>query len=1229
LKPYLIFTNTKMPDSMKYFSLLLSFLLVCVSGCSNTSDQVPFPHDETEFTQPVTKPFKFSEPTTIKWKTVRADSIKPPTIKKFSLDKIPSKPFNIGNAKPLPKPLTEKPFDWNSLPDTVFNINDLPADTLKNRTIKLLPPKVVKAGSPMYAQGLPRGFLDATSIGLPGTARDFLKDPSGALWIGTSKGLCRYDGGFLEIYSLEQGLPFIDITSLFRDNKNRIWVGIQTGDTYVIDEKAGTIELLEDIFPANQGSTYKIIQDDEGRIWIPIFGNGVVIYEPETRVARQLNHTNGLPGFRNRGIMKDTEGLIWIASFNGVAIIDLKANKVRTLDQRSGLSTNGIIDVFQASTGEIWLGSISGASIVDRKNNKLRLLEKEQQMFVAGSKEDVAGISEDASGKMWMAVNDGYVYSIDLKNNLFESFHVNPGAVVLRTLTDDEGQVWIGSFNGSTPLFNPKLGRPGNYTNADGLGNTSIWATLEAKDGKIWIGTRNGIDVYNPAQETIQHISTDNGLAHNSAPTLLEDSQGRIWVGNNGNGLHIIDLKKQTLAQVSTKQGLPDDDTSAFFEDQNGDMWVTSATGVSVINPDKGLIRKISNLHAWKDAFYFQIYGDSKNQIWILSTAGVMVVDAPQKTVRFLNRDNGLSGESGNAIMEDSDGNVWIGSLSGIDIINPSHDSITTITSSEGLADNGIYTLNERNGKIYAGTTNGLSIITPTIDKNNKLTIKTTNLGKAQGLGALDFAQNSTMFTKKGQYWAGVETLVLLVMDSVQLDTARSTPQVAAVNFFDQRHDFRNRTSLPADDYLIKNNIQWDSVETTFYMPYNLVVPYNQNYVSFNYSAMQLSNPDKLRYRYILEGIDKNWSAITDKTLSENYRDLPPGTYTFKVASRGINGLWSKPATFTFEITAPWWKTWWAYTLYAIAFFGFMTLVVRFRSRTLKRQNQILEEKVENRTNALQKSLNELQETQKQLIQSEKMASLGELTAGIAHEIQNPLNFVNNFAEVNKELIDELKQEIENGNLNEVKTIATALADNESKIMFHGKRADGIVKSMLQHSRTSNNKKEPTNINALADEYLRLAYHGLRAKDKSFNASMKTDFDERVEKVNVVGQDVGRVILNLITNAFYAVAERKQQGVSGYEPTVTVGTRKKENGVEIFVQDNGNGIPQHIIDKIFQPFFTTKPSGQGTGLGLSMSYEIITKGHDGELKVETKENEGLSAGQSGTTFTILLPNTPQ
>ena len=270
----------------------------------------------------------------------------------------------------------------------------------------------------------------------------------------------------------------------------------------------------------------------------------------------------------------------------------------------------------------------------------------------------------------------------------------------------------------------------------------------------------------------------------------------------------------------------------------------------------------------------------------------------------------------------------------------------------------------------------------------------------------------------------------------------------------------------------------------------------------------------------------------------------------------------------------------------------------------------------------IEKAYQVLKTTQAQLIQSEKMASFGELTAGIAHEIQNPLNFVNNFSEVNTELLQEMKQEIGKGNLNEVESIANDVIDNEQKINHHGKRADAIVKGMLQHSRSSTGQKEPTDINALADEYLRLAYHGLRAKDNSFNATMKTDLDQTIEKINIVPQDIGRVLLNLYTNAFYAVNERKKRQGDNYEPTVSVST-KKINGksdsyrIQIKVKDNGTGIPQKVMDKIFQPFFTTKPTGQGTGLGLSLSYDII-KAHGGEIKAETQDGQGAE-------FIILLP----
>jgi signal transduction histidine kinase len=309
------------------------------------------------------------------------------------------------------------------------------------------------------------------------------------------------------------------------------------------------------------------------------------------------------------------------------------------------------------------------------------------------------------------------------------------------------------------------------------------------------------------------------------------------------------------------------------------------------------------------------------------------------------------------------------------------------------------------------------------------------------------------------------------------------------------------------------------------------------------------------------------------------------------------------------------------YGLTALLFVALIVAFLLWRNNNNRRQAfEMLQEQkrtIETQKAKVETTLEELKITQRQLIQSEKMASLGELTAGIAHEIQNPLNFVNNFSEVSKELLVEMKDELETGNTADAKEIAADVIENLEKILHHGKRADAIVKGMLQHSRSSSGQKEATDINKLADEYLRLAYHGLRAKDKAFNVTMKTDFDETIETIKVVPQDIGRVMLNLITNAFYAVAEKKKQQPDGYEPTVSVSTKKLNNTVEIEVADNGNGIPQKVWDKIFQPFFTTKPTGEGTGLGLSLSYDIV-KAHGGELKVESKE--GL-----GAVFVVTLP----
>jgi signal transduction histidine kinase len=371
-----------------------------------------------------------------------------------------------------------------------------------------------------------------------------------------------------------------------------------------------------------------------------------------------------------------------------------------------------------------------------------------------------------------------------------------------------------------------------------------------------------------------------------------------------------------------------------------------------------------------------------------------------------------------------------------------------------------------------------------------------------------------------------------------------------------------------------------------------------------------------MNYQYMLENYDTEWREIGAEHKASFFY-VPYGRYIFRV--KAINSERTvAEKTILIIISPPWWLTWWAYSIYGLSFALAAIAAFRYqKQRVILSERQRTQKMELEHAKEIEKAYTELKATQLQLIQSEKMASLGELTAGIAHEIQNPLNFMNNFSEVTSELVDELVEEIDKGNLDDAKAIAVNIKGNEERINFHGKRADAIVKEMLQHSRKSTGIKEPTDINQLADEYFRLSYNGMRAKDKSFNATIKTDFDPGIGNIKIIPQDIGRVVLNLVNNAFYAVNEKARTGNENYKPMVEVSTSREVDKVKLTVRDNGKGIPENIVQKIFQPFFTTKPTGQGTGLGLSLSYDII-KAHGGEIRVESKEGEG-------TAFSVFLP----
>ena len=917
-------------------------------------------------------------------------------------------------------------------------------------------------------------------------------------------------------------------------------------------------------------------------------------------------------------------------------IRDQNPENFSSFGKLQGLKHGNINCMLEDKSGNLWFGTQGGGVSKYDGKSFTHFTDKEGL-----SHNFVFSMLEDKSGNLWFGTWGGGVSKYDGKS--FTHFTDKEGLsnnVVRSMLEDKSGNLWFGTWGGGVSKYDGKSFT--HFTDKEGLSNNDVRSMLEDKSGNLWFGTwGGGVSKYNGKSFT--HFTDKEGLSNNAVVSMLEDKSGNLWFGTQGGGVSKLALSKvegstqYTFTHFTDKEGLNNNNVVSMLEDKSGNLWFGTNGG------------------------------------------GVSKYDGKSFT-HFTDKE-GLSNNSVFSMLEDKSGNLWFGTWGGgvsklalSEVEGSSQYTFTHFTEKEGLSNNVVLSmLEDKNGNLWLGTRFGLSKLSPK-DKEKLVffsdpdSYRDKSAPEAEGKvffknytyedGFLGIGCNGSAIleAKDGTIWIGANDRLTAYHPPVGgeiADTLAPTIQLTGIALFNENIAWVNLTSSVSqglepsskekgsgNNFSVKDtnivlgngvsvgSFEFDGLSRWYNLPENLSLAYNNNYLTFNFIGITQKQPKKVKYQYKLEGIDENWSALTNRTEAP-YGNLPQGTYTFKVKAMNSEGYWSEEFSYSFTIRPPWWKTWWMYCLYALLVGGSIWWTVKFRSKALRRENLILEEKVKHRTNQLQTSLDDLKSTQTQLIQSEKMASLGELTAGIAHEIQNPLNFVNNFSEVSSELIDEMNADLDNGDYAEAKIIAADVKQNLEKINHHGKRADSIVKGMLQHSRSSNGVKEPTDLNALCDEYLRLSYHGLRAKDKSFNAIIKTDFDDSIGKINIIPQDFGRVVLNLLTNAFYACAERSRSAVDEknkspltpkggtYEPTVSISTKKIGFAIEIQVADNGNGIPDNAIDKIFQPFFTTKPTGQGTGLGLSMSYDIITKGHGGELKVATQDGEG-------TTFTITI-----
>jgi signal transduction histidine kinase/streptogramin lyase len=860
-----------------------------------------------------------------------------------------------------------------------------------------------------------------------------------------------------------------------------------------------------------------------------------------------------------------------------------------------------------------------------------------------------AKMVEDFAGIRWYGTRPDLYKEVPKKNrmtlyNVGNQQHNLLSDSIFTLFEDSQKRLWVGTAQGVS-VYQDSKDVFLHFKGGDG-GTQHIF---EDRTGQIWIGNIKGLRLFNEADLTFKYILPNQ---INAVLSISQDQLGQLWVSVWNKGVFILSESGQIIRSFTETEStdgtkLTSNRIGNIFHDSKGNTWLGdqgTRKGIYRYQPDKDVFEEYTFPTGNGNQIHF-ITEDAVGNLWIGTDDQLSKFNL--KTEKFFNFKR-EEVDSQTSFVIDKNGNFWTGTYGGAGLVSVSSESgnYEIFGEKEGLLHHGVLLRDfipiDHLGNLYLPTYRGLSVF-------NTKDHSFQNFGEADG-----FQKSGRGYVgitrKNGEVWiGGLDGLNKIVPEKLLTEKNTIPPKVwiTSMTIMDSTYD-------APDGVIFTNSVSYTN---------QIALEYWQKNFSFDFVALHFLQPELNQYSWKLEGFDPDWSEPSF-ARSASYTNLPPGEYTFRVKAANADGIWNEEGDFiTITIRPPLWATTGAYLLYFMALCGAVFLLHRYqKERTIRIERERLKDEQLAQAAEIERAYSQLKQTQSQLIQSEKMASLGELTAGIAHEIQNPLNFVNNFSEVNSELIEDLKTAVASNDQEEIKAILEDLGSNEEKVRHHGKRADSIVKGMLLHSRTSKGEKVPTDINALCDEFLRLSYHGLRAKDRTFNAKFEMDFDDTIPKIEVVPQDIGRVLLNLFNNAFCAASDEAlrvrhnlseggaksdsnskaksskpltelEEGVDSMESlstheennisrtalsgVVTIQTKFLRDKIKISVIDNGPGIPDDIKDKIFQPFFTTKPTGQGTGLGLSLVYDIV-KAHGGSIKV-------LNNSREGACFIIHLP----
>ena len=1179
-------------------------------------------------------------PISAQGKRINLDSVEAPKIVEAPDFETLKRYLAHPNYYRIPDHLTSTPIDHSQLktvkvgegnPD--FILLSSTGDTIPTGIPIPAKGNVVKVKYPELVKAFPMVSKDASTVNLKYLDLDqgmrssyifsILEDKNGYIWFATALGgIGFYDGESFTHFTTKEGLNHDYVFSILEDRNGHIWIASNGGGLSVFNGESFTHFTEEEGLSSNY--VLSILEDKKGRLWFGTFGGGVSVYDGETFTHFSIKE--GLSDDRVWSMYEDRDGLLWFGTERGgISVYD--GESFTHFKKNDGLSSDNVRSIIEDKSGNIWIGTFGGGvSIYDGKSFRHFTQNEGLPHNV------VMSILEDSLGNIWIGTYGGGACLYDGES--FTHFTENEGLphnIVYSIYEDTKGNIWFATNGGGLGYFNYQSFS--HFARKEGLNIFRAMSMIEDRNENFWFGTfRDGIIYYDG--EFITQLKKEEGLSDNRIMSILEDRNGHFWFGTWSGGVTKYD--GNNFIHYSEKQGLIDGIVNCIFEDQKGNIWFgVRGRGLVQFNGENFTV---FNTHGGLNLnVIMSILEDKSGNLWI-GTKGGGVVHFDGVSFTHFTEKEGLSDNNVVSMIEDKYGHLWFGTENGgVSVFDG--NSFTYFTEKEGLSSNKVRSVlesskNTKESQIWVATLIGITKID--IESNNPQTesqlsnnqkksdsdhIKNMSSSKIynlqrftkyDGLKAMDFLVNSAFIDKKNRAWWGTsESPVNLNLDNFKI--SENPPSLHFKQLFINENyiDYYNLNDSNFRD------VRFSEVKSFENYPLSLSLPYYKNHLTFHYVGIDWAAPHKIQYSYRLLGLDERWSNPTNEAKTD-YRNLSFGTYTFQVRAIGESGEWSDPFEYTFTIRPPWWHTWCAYIGYVLLILLALRIFSKWRERKLQEEKEQLQKKVEERTRQLKDSLENLKSIQDQLIQQEKLASLGQLTAGIAHEIKNPLNFVNNFSDVSIEMIDEAIDEVKAQGLapspeEDIIEILSDIKSNLAKIHDHGSRANGIVSSMLQHSRGGTGQKEPTDLNTLIKEYVNLSFHGMRASKNPINVDIQLDLDESIDKVDLVGEDFSRVILNLCNNAFDAMRELSNERLA----VLHVRSIRKNGSIIIEIEDNGHGIPDEIKGKILQPFFTTKRGTEGTGLGLSITHDII-KAHGGELDLFSKPGR--------TKFKITLYN---